>query len=154
MYGVSKTFGRVLRGLGYRQRLGSENVQTGPGDPFFPQRFDQRIFVDHRPAGRVDQQGGRFYFGQPLPIRQTAQFIGKPQVNENDVGAGEQFVRGQPQQIRIVRVVTYTAIPAVTFIPNAAAIRPTGRLEGCTGRSKIVTSPRSRLRDTAGAAAS
>lgn len=48
-------------GVGGRQRLGVEDVETGTGNAPRPQRVDERRLVDDRAARGVDQQRGRLH---------------------------------------------------------------------------------------------
>jgi len=52
----------VLEGVGLnRQRLLDVDVDPGPEDPALAQRLDQRVLVDDRRAGGVEQDRGRLH---------------------------------------------------------------------------------------------
>ena len=49
------------------RRLALENVEPGSGDPFFPKRGDQRLLVDDRSAGDIDEVSGRLHQSETSP---------------------------------------------------------------------------------------
>ncbi len=62
--GVSTTLSQAQQRVVRRHRFDGEHVQSRGGQPARAQRIDQRVLVDDRSAGGVDQHGIVFHRGQ------------------------------------------------------------------------------------------
>ena len=77
-----------------RQRLDREHVDAGARDLLLRQRFQQRAFVDDRPARGVDEVGGRLHAREIGRADQAARALAEHHMDGDDVGGGEQFLLG------------------------------------------------------------
>jgi hypothetical protein len=86
----------VLRpeGVIRRQRLNVEYVDRRAGDLLVPQRADQSLLLDDRPARRIDQPGCWLHSLQLCGPYQTARTAAQHQMDRQDVGPLEQLVLG------------------------------------------------------------
>ena len=71
---IVQLFGRLNNWMIGRRRLFANDIEGRGGDPFLPQRFDQRRFIDQRAARGVDQERRRFHQREALLVDQVARF--------------------------------------------------------------------------------
>src|SRR5260370_9587648 len=72
-----------------RERLNVEYVDRGAGDLLVPQRADQSLFIDDRPARRVDQPGRWLHSLQLRGPHQAARTAAQHQMDRQEIGALE-----------------------------------------------------------------
>ncbi|VXB36915.1 hypothetical protein PSCLAVI8L_130584 [Pseudoclavibacter sp. 8L] len=68
-----------------RQRLGRGDVETGPSDPGLLERHLERVRVDQRPPGDVDEHSGLLHGTQALLVDESARLVGRRRGDDDDV---------------------------------------------------------------------
>src|SRR6266478_2089611 len=76
-------------GVGRRQRLHVEYVDRRAGDLLVPQRADQSLLFDDRPARRIDQPGRWLHSLQLRGPHQAARTTAQHQMDRQEIGALE-----------------------------------------------------------------
>ncbi|KPY50464.1 hypothetical protein ALO56_05267 [Pseudomonas viridiflava] len=74
----------------FRERLGIEHVQSGSGDSALLQGFDQRRFVDDRPARRIDDERAGLHPAQRFSIHEPSAALAEHQMHRQYIGLLEQ----------------------------------------------------------------
>src|SRR6267154_4326463 len=87
-------------GVRRRERLNVEYVDRRAGDLLVPQRADQSLFIDDRPARRIDQPGRRLHSLQLRGPYQAARTAAQHQMDRQDVGPLDQLVLGDQNRAR------------------------------------------------------
>src|SRR6266851_8595071 len=72
-----------------RERLNIEYVDRRAGDLLVPQRADQSLFIDDRPARRIDQPGRWLHSLQLRGPHQAARTAAQHQMDRHEIGALE-----------------------------------------------------------------
>ena len=85
-----------------RNRLDGEHVQAGGGQPAGAQRVDERLLVDDRAAGGVDQHRVGLHQGQRGAVEHAGGLLGQRQVQRDDVAGGQQFGQRPPAGMAVV----------------------------------------------------
>jgi phosphoglycerate dehydrogenase-like enzyme len=75
-----------------RQGLNLEDVEAGARDGAVAQRCHQGGFVDHGPAGHVDQDGGALHQAKFARPDQVVRGVGQPDAEHHEVALPEQVV--------------------------------------------------------------
>ena len=88
-WGSSTVFGSSAK-PGHERGFVLVDVESGAGDLPGPQRRDERDLVDDRPAGRVDEDRGRFHRAQHLGVDQVPGRFGERDVHGQEVAARHQ----------------------------------------------------------------
>ncbi len=88
--GVSTTFGQAEQALGHVWLCG-EDVEAG-GDPARDELVDERVLVDDRPAGRVDQGGSVPEQCEPFPRDEALRLRCQRDVQRDDVRRAQKLV--------------------------------------------------------------
>src|SRR5579863_3395490 len=85
---------QASKGVMRRQRLSVEYVDSRAGDLLVPQRADQSLFVDNRPARRIDQPGRWLHSLQLSGPYEASRAAAQHDMDRQDIGLLEQRVLG------------------------------------------------------------
>jgi len=78
--------------IGWQWRLRVNYIEAGAREAILLQCFDQRRLIHHRPAGRIDQDGGRLHARELFASDAATGFGGQRQMQADDVAARQEFI--------------------------------------------------------------